>query len=1171
MLFTTTDGPLNAVAITPDGTQIITGGDHGITVLDRVTAAEVRRITGHTTAVGAVAVTPTGRQIVSASVGGTVRIWDRATGKQIREPFVGHSGLSLALSPDGNQIISGSSDGELIAWDRVGDDELGRLIPVHDSDVMALAITPDGERIISAARSGPIRITTLASGESETLIESVVFGVRVLVVSPDGTRLIMGNTNGRIRIWDIATGELVAEPTTGHRLWIQALAIAPDGYQFASAGQEGTVRIWDLATGEPVGEPLAGHSGSVNAVAFTPDGAQVVAAGQDGTVQIWDVRTHGVLLQHGAAVHSVAVALDGNRILAGGRDGIVKVLDRTTGRLVHTLTAPTGTVGMVAMTTDGTTIVSAADDGIHTWNEATGDKGHHVATGPLASAVGTEGEIIFASLDGDIHSRAGGSSETLITTGPGAVRTILPTPDNTQLIVGGTDGIVRIWDRTTGTPAGEPLEGHTSMVTSLAMTPDGSQIISGSQDGTVRIWDRAAGAPIGAPLVGHVGKVWSVAVTPAGARIVTGGEDGTVRIWDRESGRLVDTLTGHKGDVHSVALTPGGQIISGGEDGTVRLWEQPSGAAIQAMRLAEVVSDLESVEDQLGITADVHTIAAVVAALSTRPPLSVALLGDWGAGKSSFMRQVQDRVAELARQSVGGDSAFAANVRQVRFNAWHYSDDHLWVGLVEHLFRELAKPADGDGEAGRRRELEEELSTKKVERERLVEDLRAVERKRGLLAPFRSAEVARATVSGLWRELRSGGWRTWVALAVIAVGAVGIVFGGGVLRWLGGVVAAVGPVVVAWKKLGEYMEAARKRLVARKSEVDADIRAVEEELTKVDPARRLDRLLREISMAERYESYRGLTGRIHHDLRRLSDDLAAAREQWDGSGAPPLQRIVLYVDDLDRCTPRRVVDVLQAVNLLLTMELFVVVVAVDPRWLLRSLRKHHEGLFDDNEVAYLDKIFHIPVALRPMGDHAVGYLRSLLPADEAAAPQPTQKVVQQPAPVRKAGPVEREFVVRLEQQIVVLRTAQQSEKDLHPEGLRLRSVEKEFLERLTPMLETPRAIKKLVNLYRLLRLGVGEDRLDGFIGGEQGGPYQAAALLLAALVGAPHEARTLLQGMATLESGVDIAEAAPSPMLRELIVAIRKDMPVHGDAATYRQWAATVARYGFETYDLFTG
>jgi len=49
-------------------------------------------------------------------------------------------------------------------------------------------------------------------------------------------------------------------------------------------------------------------------------------------------------------------------------------------------------------------------------------------------------------------------------------------------------------------------------------------------------------------------------------------------------------------------------------------------------------------------------------------------------------------------------------------------------------------------------------------------------------------------------------------------------------------------------------------------------------------------------------------------------------------GPPPLQRIVLYVDDLDRCPPTKVVDVLRATHLLLALPLFVVIVAVDPRW-----------------------------------------------------------------------------------------------------------------------------------------------------------------------------------------------------------------------------------------------
>jgi hypothetical protein len=59
------------------------------------------------------------------------------------------------------------------------------------------------------------------------------------------------------------------------------------------------------------------------------------------------------------------------------------------------------------------------------------------------------------------------------------------------------------------------------------------------------------------------------------------------------------------------------------------------------------------------------------------------------------MKLVIDEVHRLAH-TFSATQAYVRNVRQVRFNAWHYSDDHLWVGLVEHLFRELrAEPARG--------------------------------------------------------------------------------------------------------------------------------------------------------------------------------------------------------------------------------------------------------------------------------------------------------------------------------------------------------------------------------------------------------------------------------------------------------------------------------------------
>lgn len=63
----------------------------------------------------------------------------------------------------------------------------------------------------------------------------------------------------------------------------------------------------------------------------------------------------------------------------------------------------------------------------------------------------------------------------------------------------------------------------------------------------------------------------------------------------------------------------------------------------------------------------------------------------------------------------------------------------------------------------------------------------------------------------------------------------------------------------------------------------------------------------------------------------------------------PLERIVIYIDDLDRCRPDHVVQMLEATHLLLALDLFVVVVAVDSRWLTRALQIHYKELLSAGE------------------------------------------------------------------------------------------------------------------------------------------------------------------------------------------------------------------------------
>ena len=66
---------------------------------------------------------------------GTVRVWNAATGRQVRE-LVGHPGgvFSVALSPDGTRIVSGSGDKTLRVWDTASGRQVGELVGTPRGD-----------------------------------------------------------------------------------------------------------------------------------------------------------------------------------------------------------------------------------------------------------------------------------------------------------------------------------------------------------------------------------------------------------------------------------------------------------------------------------------------------------------------------------------------------------------------------------------------------------------------------------------------------------------------------------------------------------------------------------------------------------------------------------------------------------------------------------------------------------------------------------------------------------------------------------------------------------------------------------------------------------------------------------------------------------------------------
>jgi WD40 repeat protein len=155
---------------------------------------------------------------------------------------------------------------------------------------------------------------------------------------------------------------------------------------------------------------------------------------------------------------------------------------------------------------------------------------------------------------------------------------------------------------------------------------------------------------------------------------------------------------------------------------------------------------------------------------------------------------------------------------------------------------------------------------------------------------------------------------------------------------------------------------------------------------------------------ESYSQYFGLMQVVRQDLLSLSERLTVGphnQEQLEKIFPRGPARVVLYIDDLDRCPPDRVVEVLEAVQLLLKTKLFIVVLAIDDRYIARALEQVYQGVLKrkgkPSGIDYLEKIIQIPYRMRPISPHEVNrYLASQVMIKQSLTSEP-QSVAAQPA------------------------------------------------------------------------------------------------------------------------------------------------------------------------------
>jgi WD40 repeat protein len=480
------------------------------------------------------------------------------------------------------------------------------------------AVFSHKDDLVAVGEEDIVEIFDAATGQRRaTLMTNYI--ARPLSFSSDDNILASGDFSADIGVdvWDLQTGGHIGT-FKGHTKGINSIKFSPCGNMIATCSNDCTIQIWDSFSLD-CRFFMEGHPKRVSDICWSGSGSKVISGSWDETVKVWSVSdeqcSQTLTIPTGGPVNSVAFSPDSTLIAAASEDGMVKVFDAGTGDVLHTIAMDLKTMYSIRfLNRDQITCLTKYSGKFGIWDITSAEVSTFKCEG-LGCALSSDGTRILSReshvvniwqtdmpiQNQDVAQDTPIQNQDVAQDTPIQNKRHRTKPMRKMLeMMGSAFTFSHRKDRAETSQESQATSRHAGEVTDIAFSKDGQLMVSGSWDGMVNIWDTSTGQCL-TTFRGHLDRVLTVILSPNLRLCASWGFDDVIRIWNVRTRKQVSTYE-HRGRVCAMCFSQSGNQLVSLSYSNMTLWDVTTEHRLASMNVErEKFTDISFGIDGTGV------------------------------------------------------------------------------------------------------------------------------------------------------------------------------------------------------------------------------------------------------------------------------------------------------------------------------------------------------------------------------------------------------------------------------------------------------------------------------------------------------------------------------------------------------------------------------------------